>query len=99
MKTFENVIPEYYHEFKENFDELPLKRLWDHAVELLPREHIVDCKMCNLILKEQKELDAFLCRRESEIGKNTTLKLSLHFIFLFDKRKMKNYNWFRIIGN
>ena len=50
LKTFENVVPEHHHKFKdvfdkENFDELSLKRPWDHAVELLPGDHIVDCKM------------------------------------------------------
>ena len=58
------MVPEHYHEFKdvfdkENFDEPPPKRLWDHAIELLPGDHIVDCKTYNLMLNKQKELDTF----------------------------------------
>ena len=64
-QTFEEVIPEAYHEFKdvfdkETFDELPPRRPWDHAIELLPGDHKVDCKMYNLTNVEQKELDEFL---------------------------------------
>ena len=64
-RTFESVVPEHYHEFKdvfakENFDELPPKRPWDHAIELLPGDHTIDCKTYNLSPDEQKELDAFL---------------------------------------
>jgi len=64
-RTFEEVIPEVYHSYKdifdkENFDELPLQRPWDHVVELLPRDHVIDCKTYNLTNDEQKELESFL---------------------------------------
>ena len=64
-QTFEDVVPDHYHDFKdvfdkESFDELPPNRPWDHAVELLPSDHVIDCKMYNLTLDKQKELDAFL---------------------------------------
>ena len=64
-KTFEAIVPDHYHEYKnifdkENFDELPLCRPWDHAIELLPGDHVVDCKTYNLTLSEQRELDEFL---------------------------------------
>ena len=64
-QTFEDVIPETYHDYKdvfdkENFDELPLRQPWDHAVELLPGDHMIDCKTYNLSPDEQKELDTFL---------------------------------------
>ncbi|SJL16278.1 uncharacterized protein ARMOST_19798 [Armillaria ostoyae] len=40
-KTFEQMIPEPYQDFKdlftkENFDELPTQKPWDHAIELIP---------------------------------------------------------------
>ena len=64
-KTFEEIVPEAYHEYKdvfakEMFDELPPRRPWDHAIELLLGNHKVDCKTYNLTTAEQKELDDFL---------------------------------------
>ena len=64
-QTFEEIVPEAYHEFKdmfdkETFDELPPRRPWDHTIELLPGDHKVDCKTYNLTNAEQKELDEFL---------------------------------------
>ncbi len=40
-KTFVEMVPEHYHSFrdlfsKENFDELPERKPWDHAIELIP---------------------------------------------------------------
>ena len=45
---------------KEEFDELPERRPWDHAIELVPGAKPVDCKVYPLNLKEQKALDEFL---------------------------------------
>jgi hypothetical protein len=45
---------------KESFDELPPRKPWDHAIELVPGEHAIDCKVYNLSPEEQRELDAFL---------------------------------------
>ena len=64
-KTFKEVVPEYVHEYKdmftkELFDVLPPRRSWDHAIELLPGSHEVDCKVYPLNPSEQKELDDFL---------------------------------------
>ena len=64
-KTFEEIVPEAYHEYKdifakETFDELPLHRSWDHTIKLLPGNHKVNCKTYNLTTAEQKELDNFL---------------------------------------
>ena len=65
MKTFKEIVPEVYHEYKdiftkETFDELPSHWPWDHAIELLPGNHKVDCKTYNLTTAKQKELDNFL---------------------------------------
>ena len=56
-KTFEEIVPEAYHEYKdifakEMFDELPLCRPWDYTIELLPGNHKVDCKTYNLTTAE-----------------------------------------------
>ena len=64
-KKFEEVAPEYVHEYKdvfakESFDVLPPRRPWDHAIELLPSDHEIDCKVYPLNPGEQKKLDKFL---------------------------------------
>ena len=64
-KTFEEIVPEAYHEYKdvfakEIFDKLPPCWPWDHTIELLPGNHKVDCKTYNLTTAERKKLDNFL---------------------------------------
>ena len=64
-KTFKEAVPPHYHDYKdifakENFDELPPHRPWDHTIELLPDDHVIDCKTYNLSPNEQKELDVSL---------------------------------------
>ncbi|SJL04863.1 uncharacterized protein ARMOST_08234 [Armillaria ostoyae] len=65
-KTFEQMIPESYRNFKdlfnkESFDELPAQKPWDHAIELVPNaKNTLDCKVYPLNPVEQKELDKFL---------------------------------------
>ncbi|SJL06708.1 uncharacterized protein ARMOST_10050 [Armillaria ostoyae] len=65
-KTFEQMVPESYRDFKdlftkENFDDLPVRKLWDHAIELIPNaKNTLDCKVYPLNPVEQKELDKFL---------------------------------------
>ncbi len=50
-KTFAEMVPEHYHSFhdlfsKENFDELPERKPWDHAIELIPNAKLtLDCKV------------------------------------------------------
>ena len=101
LKTFENVVPKHYHKFKdvfdkENFNELPPRRPWDHAIELLPGDHIVDCKTYNLTLNEQKELDAFL---EENLKSGRICPFKSPFASSLSKRKTENYYRFRTIGN
>ena len=64
-KTFEEIVPPHYHEFKavfskESFDELPDRKPWDHAIELKPDPQFHRCKIYPLSPNEQAELDAFL---------------------------------------
>lgn len=64
-KTFEEIVPSHYHDFKdvfakESFDELPEQRPWDHAIELTPGSKPLDCKIYPLSPEEQRELDEFL---------------------------------------
>ncbi|SJK99916.1 uncharacterized protein ARMOST_03227 [Armillaria ostoyae] len=65
-KTFEEMVPPDYCSFrdlfsKENFDELPKCKLWDHAIELIPNAKLMlDCKVYLLNQDEQEQLDKFL---------------------------------------
>jgi hypothetical protein len=63
--TFEEMVPSMYHDYrdvfsKEEFDALPPRKPWDHAIDLIPGTHKVDCKTYNLTPKEQEELEAFI---------------------------------------
>ncbi len=50
-KTFEEMVPEWCRDFKdlfdkENFDELPEPKPWDHAIELILNANAnLDCKV------------------------------------------------------
>ncbi|SJL18527.1 uncharacterized protein ARMOST_22120 [Armillaria ostoyae] len=65
-RTFEEMVPPDYRSFrdlfsKENFDELPERKPWDHAIELIPNAvSTLDCKVYPLNRNEQEQLDKFL---------------------------------------
>ncbi|SJL12748.1 uncharacterized protein ARMOST_16179 [Armillaria ostoyae] len=65
-KTFEQMVLKSYRDFedlftKENFDDLPVHKPWDYAIELVPNaKNMLDCKVYPLNPIEQKELDKFL---------------------------------------
>ena len=55
----------YLNEFadvfsKADFDQLPERRPWDHAIELTPGSKPIDCKVYPLNPAEQRALDEFL---------------------------------------
>ncbi len=59
------MVPAPYHNFrdvfsKEAFDELPLWKAWDHAIDLTPRTELPCSQTFPLSPAEQKELDDFL---------------------------------------
>ncbi|SJL15543.1 uncharacterized protein ARMOST_19044 [Armillaria ostoyae] len=61
-KTFEEMVPADYSSFcdlfsKENFDELPERKLWDHTIKLVPNaKSTLDCKeQLNKFLDENLE--------------------------------------------
>ncbi|ESK92067.1 pro-pol protein [Moniliophthora roreri MCA 2997] len=65
-KSFEEIVPEHYRDFKDifdkkEFDSLPPRRPWDHAIELIPGSKGENsAKIYPLSPSEQKELDDFL---------------------------------------
>ena len=90
-KTFEEIISEAYHEYKdvfakEMFDKLPPCQPWDHAIKLLLGNHKVDCKTYNLTTAEQKELDNFL-EENLSTGHIQPSKSQFTSAFFFVKKK------------
>src|SRR3979490_2600880 len=58
-------IPDYLREFesvfaKESFDELPSRKIWDHAIELELGSSPVNCKVYPMSPLEQAKLDIFI---------------------------------------
>ncbi|SJL11309.1 uncharacterized protein ARMOST_14712 [Armillaria ostoyae] len=92
QKTFEEMVPSDYRSFrdlfsKESFDELPERRPWDHAIELVPNaKSTLDCKVYPLNRNEQEQLDKFL-DENLESGRITESKSPFASPFFFVKKK------------
>ncbi|SJL17443.1 uncharacterized protein ARMOST_20993 [Armillaria ostoyae] len=72
---------------KENFDDLPVRKLWDHAIELIPNaKNTLDCKVYPLNPIEQKELDKFLDENLAS-GRIKPSKSPMASPFFFVKKK------------
>ena len=57
-QDWKNVVPKHYHDYhdvftKKEFDKLPKRRPWDHAIELDPNFKPIDCKTYSLSPEEQ----------------------------------------------
>ncbi len=91
-KTFEEMVPEWCRDFKglfnkENFDELPEPKPWDHAIELIHNANAnLDCKVYPLNRAEQEELDKFLDKNLSS-GRIRPSKSPMASPFFFVKKK------------
>jgi hypothetical protein len=88
---FEEMVPSTYHDYKdvfskEEFDALPPRKPWDHAIDLIPGTHKVDCKTYNLTPKEQEELEAFIAENLKS-GRIRPSKSELASAFFFIKKK------------
>ncbi len=72
---------------KENFDELPEPKTWDHAIELTPNVNAnLDCKVYPLNRNEQAELDKFLDENLAS-GRIRPSKSPMASPFFFVKKK------------
>ena len=66
QSTLQKGVPHWLKDFeqdvfsKESFDILPDRKIWDHAIELIPGSTPSNCKVYPLAPNEQKELDDFL---------------------------------------
>ena len=66
-KSFGESVPTYLHDFKDlfaklSFDQLLDRKIWDHAIELIPDAKPANCKVYPIAPNEQAELDEFLCK-------------------------------------
>ncbi len=92
VKTFEEMVPNWCRDFKDlfdkdNFDELPEPKPWDHAIELIPNASAnLDCKVYPLNHAEQEELDKFLNENLSS-GRIQPSKSPIASPFFFIKNK------------
>ena len=64
-KVVEEYLERYYAQYpdvfsEKDFEQLPPRRPWDHAIELRPDFTPLNCKIYALTLDEQKALDEFL---------------------------------------
>src|SRR5258708_23485773 len=64
-RPLEDMVLGQYHDFrdvfsKEAFDELPPRKVWDHAIDLSPGTELPCSQTFPLSPTEQKELDDFL---------------------------------------
>ncbi len=89
---FEEMVPEWCRDFKDrfdkdNFDELPEPKPWDHAIKLIPNVNAnLDCKVYLLNHAEQEELDQFLDENLSS-GRICLSKSPMASPFFFVKKK------------
>ena len=90
-KQKDTTIPDHYRMFSKVFSEeastrLPMRRTWDHMIELKPDAIPTSCKIYPLALHEQKALEDFL----SEHLKRGTIRQSkspMASPFFFIKKK------------
>jgi hypothetical protein len=103
-RTYEEVIPEHYRDFKKVFSEVKLERLpehkpWDHKIDLKPEtssEHRL--KTYSMSVDEQREVDKFL---EENVRKGYIQSLQSPFaapVFFVKKKDGKlcfiqDYRW------
>ncbi len=91
-QTFKEMVPDWCRDFndlfnKDNFDELPEPKTWDHAIELTPNANTnLDCKVYPLNWNEQAELDKFLDENLSS-GRIQPSKSPMASPFFFVKKK------------
>ena len=91
-KTFEEMVPKTYHEFKDVFeptlfDELPERKPWDHAINLKPdAPDSLRCKLYPLSIAERQKLDEFI-NENMRTGRIRPLKSPYASPFFFVAKK------------
>ena len=90
-RPLKEVVPKHYLKHrkvfkKTTFDELPPRRPWDHAIELVPGSQPLDCKVYPLARAEQEALEEFL-KENLETGQIQPSKSPMASPFFFVKKK------------
>lgn len=90
-KSFEEIVPEHYRDYKDvfdkkDFDKLPECKPWDHAIELIPDALPVTCKAYPMAANEQQKLDEFL-KENLRSGRIRPSKSPWASPFFFVKKK------------
>ena len=90
-RTIEEILPSYCHPYrdmfeKKMFDELPPRRPWDHAIELVEGAKATDCKIYPLSKDEQTQLEDFL-KENLETHQIQPSKSLMASPFFFVKKK------------
>ena len=85
------MLPPHYLEYREvfdkaDFDTLPERRPWDHAIELTADFKPIDCKVYPLTELEQVALEEFL-HENLRTGHIRTSKSPMASPFFFVKKK------------
>ncbi|KAF8676146.1 hypothetical protein AX14_004996 [Amanita brunnescens Koide BX004] len=102
-RMIEEIIPKHYLPYQEvfekkTFNKMPPRRIWDHAIELIPGSKPTDCNLYPLIRREQEQLDAFL-KENLETGQIQSSKSPMASPFFFVKKRTDLFNWCKTIGN
>lgn len=90
-KTFEEIVPEHYHDFRDvfeesTFDTLPERRACDHVIELLPGAKPYSGKAYRMTKEEEQALDEFL-EENLKTGRIRPSKSPWAAPFFFIKKK------------
>jgi hypothetical protein len=64
-KSFAKFVPIHFHNFEDlfsklSFDRLSDRKIWDHAIKLVPGTKASSCKVYPLTPNEQSEMDVFI---------------------------------------
>ncbi|KAF9802722.1 hypothetical protein IEO21_09836 [Rhodonia placenta] len=91
IKTAEESVPKQYHEFLKVFSKkasewLPKRKLYNHAIELMPGYSMFHSKVYPLSNNEQEELDKFL-KEQLAKGYIRELKSPISSPFFIIKKK------------
>ena len=91
IRSVSDVATPYLTEYaavfsKTDFDQLPERRPWDHAIDLTPGAKPADCKVYPLNPQEQKALDQFL-EENLRSGRIRPSKSPMASPFFFVKKK------------
>jgi hypothetical protein len=89
-KVLEERVPQRYHEYKDvfsekEFDQLPPRRIWDHAIELTPGFKPVDCKIYPMNQEQNRLLEEFI-EENIRTGRIRPSKLPMASPFFFSMK-------------